>query len=88
MKLYNVTNISGLFNVLDSLQSDVTLRTADGACFDWQTQKDIIRSMSASLSVPQFRELSLIFTDHQDAGSVLSFLMECRRTDKGFRNAA
>lgn len=82
MKLYNVTNISGLFDVLDSLASDVTVQTADGASFDWRTQKEAFRSLAASFSIPNLRELRLSFRNGEDAGSVLHYLMECRRSSR------
>ena len=78
MKLHNVTHISGLFNVLDHSRDDVTITMADGADFDWSTEKDVLRSMIASLEVPQLGSMALQCKNKKDTNDVMNFLMECR----------
>lgn len=79
MKLRNVTNVSGLFKVLDNTRDAITVETADGKCFDWKSQHEAVRSMTESLEVPTLSHLSLHFENKKDANDVMFFLMECRR---------
>lgn len=79
MKLYNVANISGLFQMLDGSRAAVTVETADGSCFDWKTQHAALRAMTETLQVRSLSRLALHFADKKDANDVMYFLMECRK---------
>ena len=82
MKLHNVTNISGLFQVLDGTREAITVETADGRRYDWDSQKEIVRSITESLGAPKLGQISLHFRNKKDANDAIYFLMECRRHDR------
>ena len=82
MKLHNVTDISGLFRVLDGTREAITVETADGHCYDWHSQKEILQSITESLGAAQLSRISLHFRNKKDANDVIYFLMECQRHER------
>lgn len=79
MKLYNVTNISALFNMLDALKEDVKIKTADGTSLNWKSDGNTLRSIAASMHNPKFSELTVHCANSADVENVMEFLMECTR---------
>lgn len=78
MKLRNVGNLNGLFHLLDEADGNITLETADGHSYDWRSQSELLKSMTSSMALPGFRELSVYCESARDTESVMGFMMECR----------
>lgn len=73
MTFYNLKDFDALFAALDDCESDVVLTTEDGCQYDWNTQKNALRSFAGSMRAPHLRQLGIHTAAASDLGRLLRF---------------
>ena len=75
MKLYNINNVSALFNVLDSCKGDVKLISKDGDMINLKSKLSQILLAAKLLDTSFIKELDLKVSDPEDMKSIMNFMM-------------
>ena len=75
MKLYNINNVSALFNVLDSCKGDVKLVSKDGDMINLKSKLSQILLAAKLLDTSLIKELDLKVSDPEDMKSIMNFMM-------------
>lgn len=78
MKIYNVSNLAGLFHHFDTCADDVIVETADGRSYTWQDEKQVLHSLANSMEDSKVRQLSVRCQNREDVARIMDYLMECR----------
>lgn len=74
MKVTNITNINGLFSVIDSCQGKVELVTNEGDRLNLKSKLSQYVALANVFSDGKIDELELIAYDHEDVQKLMNFM--------------
>ncbi|NWO20750.1 polya polymerase [Oribacterium sp. oral taxon 102] len=80
MKIENVNNVEGLFNVLNSCEGLVELVSREGDRINLKSKLSQMLMMSKMLDTAYIKELELIVHEPQDMKRVVEFMMSDAHT--------
>ncbi len=75
MKIENVNNVEGLFNLLNDLKGRVELVSAEGDRINLKSKLSQMLMMSQMLDNAYIKELELIVHEPEDMKKVVEFMM-------------
>ncbi len=75
MKLENVNNVQGLFDVINSCKGEVELVSPEGDRINMKSKLSQILSMAQIFSNGYIRELELVVHEPEDMKKVVNFMM-------------
>ena len=75
MKIENVNNVEGLFNLLNGLKGKVELISEEGDRINLKSKLSQMLIMSQMLDKAYFKELELIVHEPEDMKKVVEFMM-------------
>ena len=75
MKIENVNNVEGLFNLLNDLKGSVELVSAEGDRINLKSKLSQMLMMSQMLDNAYIKELELIVHEPEDMKKVVEFMM-------------
>ena len=81
MKIENVNNVEGLFNVLNSCEGLVELVSKEGDRINLKSKLSQMLMMSKMLDTAYIKELELIVHEPQDMKRVVEFIMSDAHTN-------
>jgi hypothetical protein len=74
MKVTNITNVEGLFKVIDSCQGKVELVTNEGDRLNLKSKLSQYVALANVFSDGKIDELELIAYEHEDVNKLISFM--------------
>jgi hypothetical protein len=74
MKVTNITNVEGLFKVIDSCQGRVELVTNEGDRLNLKSKLSQYVALANVFSDGKIDELELIAYDHDDVNKLIAFM--------------
>lgn len=75
MKLENVSNVEGLFKVLDSCKGKIELVSEEGDRINLKSKLSQMILTANLLNTATIKELELLVSDPEDMKKVISFMM-------------
>ncbi len=75
MKLENVSNVEGLFKVLDSCKGKIELVSEEGDRINLKSKLSQMILTANLLNTATIKELELLVSDSEDMKKVISFMM-------------
>lgn len=75
MMLYNVTKPENLFKKLDQMKGQVDLVMPDGATYDWNGNRKLIKSLWTAMPQKAIDRMEVKLHDNRDTTSIIDFMM-------------
>ena len=82
MKVTNVTDIDGVFKMIDSCKGKVELVTGEGDCINLKSKLSQFVALAKVFSSNEIPELELVAYDKEDVTRIMDFMMRQDRQVK------